>query len=65
VWIAGHYTFSSGQWIWIPGSWTAAPANGATWVEGRYDARTGQWIEGHWAMNNGRGASGSAGTEAR
>lgn len=50
VWIAGHHSWIRGQWVWIPGMWTLPPQPGAYWVEGRWDGRNRNWIEGYWQI---------------
>jgi len=50
VWVAGHYSWTSNLWAWVPGAWVTPPQPGAYWVEGRWDAQTQSWTEGHWEV---------------
>jgi len=50
LWVAGHYSWSGRQWVWIPGAWYMPPQPGAVWVEARWDHRTHNWIEGYWSI---------------
>jgi len=37
VWVAGHYSWTGKQWVWVSGAWMMPPQPGAVWVEGRWD----------------------------
>jgi hypothetical protein len=50
VWIAGHHSWMNGRWVWISGVWVLPPQPGAYYVEGRWDDRSRNWIEGHWEI---------------
>lgn len=50
VWVAGHYSWSNNQWVWVSGAWITPPQPGAVWVEGSWDQRTQTWTEGHWEV---------------
>lgn len=48
VWIEGHWKWSHGHHVWVPGYWVNKPYG--TWVPGHWDKRPRgwMWVEGHW-----------------
>ncbi len=48
VWIAGHYVYRGGRYIWVKGAWVKPPRKGVVWVPGRFDTRKGVWVSGRW-----------------
>jgi hypothetical protein len=49
-WIGGHHAWMTNQWVWVPGIWALPPQPGALWVEGRWDNRSRNWIDGYWSI---------------
>lgn len=52
VWIAGHNSWTGSQWVWTPGMWVMPPQPSAVYVEGRWDERTQNWIDGYWSVQS-------------
>ncbi len=50
IWIRGHHAWRGNAWVWVPGVWVLPPQAGATWIEGRWDERSGSWIDGYWSV---------------
>lgn len=50
VWVPGHNSWIHGRWAWIPGTWVRPPQPNLIYVEGRWDERSRNWIEPHWAI---------------
>jgi hypothetical protein len=50
VWIAGHWDYRNGTWVWAPGYWTRRPYPGAVWVPGHWrETPNGwRWVQGRW-----------------
>jgi len=46
VWIAPHYEWIRGGWVWTRGYYAYPPRRGAVWVPGRYNH--GYWRGGYW-----------------
>ncbi len=51
VWQPGRWTWSGGQYLWVPGLYVLRPTPTANWAPGHWQQGTGgwQWIDGHWA----------------
>ncbi len=49
VWIAGHWAWRGGQYVWLPGRHVIARA-GRVWVPGHWEKRGRAWVwrEGRW-----------------
>jgi hypothetical protein len=52
VWIQGYWTYSHGNWVWMPGHWELRPRTNAMWVPGHWDknpeGKGWIWTAGHW-----------------
>jgi hypothetical protein len=50
VWQPGYWSWNGVQYVWVPGSYVAAPYAGAVWVPGIWRRRHDGWAwhEGHW-----------------
>ncbi len=50
VWIAGHYEWQHGRYVWFDGYYEYPPHPGGVWVPGRYVVRGGAYFyrPGHW-----------------
>ncbi len=50
VWVAGYWSFSSGRYVWVPGSYVVAPQTGARWMPAQWVLRNGAWYfePGRW-----------------
>lgn len=50
VWVAGYWTWSSNQYVWMPGRWVVPPRAGAVWVPPRWQPEGTSWrfYEGYW-----------------
>ena len=46
VWIAPHYEWINGRWVWVRGYYAYPPRPGMVWVSGRYSH--GYWRGGYW-----------------
>lgn len=48
VWIDGHWKWSHGRYVWVPGYWVKK--SHGQWVPGHWDKRPHGWVwmEGHW-----------------
>jgi hypothetical protein len=50
VWIPGHHRWDRNRYVWVSGSWRAAPAGRTLWIAGRWEQspRGWYWVDGHW-----------------
>lgn len=51
AWVPRHYTWNGQAWQLNAGRWVVAPARGAVWVNGSYDAATATWTPGYWDID--------------
>ena len=51
VWIAGHYEWKHGRYVWFPGYYSYPPRPGGHWVGPTYVRQGGVYYyhAGHWA----------------
>jgi hypothetical protein len=51
VWQPGHWRWSGGQYVWVPGRYVQRPTSSANWVPGYWQQGPNGWIwtEGRWA----------------
>ena len=51
VWIPGHHRWDGNRYIWVAGSWRAAPRGRALWIAGRWEQspRGWYWVAGRWS----------------
>lgn len=50
VWVAGHWSWRTGKYVWVGGTWKVRPTSSATWVTGHWTKRPRGWVwvPGHW-----------------
>jgi hypothetical protein len=50
VWVAGHWSWRSNDYVWEPGTWVIIQTGYHRWEPGRWrhDRRGWYWVEGHW-----------------
>ena len=48
AWVDGHWKWSHGQYVWVPGHWVKSPKG--VWVKGHWKKtpRGYKWVKGHW-----------------
>ena len=48
AWVDGHWKWSHGQYVWVPGHWVKKPKG--QWVAGHWKKtpRGHKWVKGHW-----------------
>jgi hypothetical protein len=48
VWIEGHWKWSDGRYVWVPGYWVKKPHG--KWMSGRWEKRPHGWVwvKGRW-----------------
>ena len=51
VWIPGHHRWDGDRYVWVAGSWRAAPAGYTLWIAGRWEQspRGWYWVGGRWS----------------
>lgn len=49
-WVAGHWRWDGGEYVWVPGYYHARPRPQVIWVDGRWTRNSSgwYWIEGSW-----------------
>ncbi len=50
VWMPGYWSFASGNYVWVPGSYVVAPQPEARWMPAQWVLRDGAWYfePGRW-----------------
>ena len=50
VYIRGHWGYSGGGWVWVPGRWERPNGGRRHWNEGHWahDRHGWYWVEGRW-----------------
>ncbi|MDQ2926122.1 MAG: hypothetical protein M3R43_11280 [Acidobacteriota bacterium] len=50
VWHPGYHKWDGNAYVWVPGSYVAAPREHDVWIEGKWVADGDGWVwhEGHW-----------------
>ena len=51
VWIPGHHRWDRDRYVWVGGSWRAAPPGRTLWIAGRWEQspRGWFWVAGRWS----------------
>jgi WXXGXW repeat (2 copies) len=51
LWEFGHWHWSSGRFVWVPGRYIERPAPSANWMPGYWDEQANGWVwvEGRWS----------------
>jgi hypothetical protein len=55
-WVAGHYEFRNGGWLWVPGQWIAGtvrpmPSPISEPQPAAPNGESTRWVPGHWSFN--------------
>lgn len=54
-WVAGHYQFRNGAWVWMPGQWVAGVVrplpSPIVEVQPAPTGEAARWVPGHWVFN--------------